>query len=136
VISTVSGLGEIRSGASPRFRRHRPDSRSHFSRPANTNHASLRGGAVGRDDVRWRADGGRRGPGRGAGSFGRAEPGEPETGANVFRLPPTLRDVPGLFAQAGDSPSDSIRPRPTYRIRMACKRSGVRIPVAPPRSNI
>ena len=67
----------------------------------------------------------------GAASFGRAEPGEPEKGANVFGLPPTLRDVPGLFAQAGGSPSDSIRPRPTYRMRMACKRSGVRIPIAP-----
>jgi hypothetical protein len=35
--------------------------------------------------------------------------GEPGTGANVFRPPPTLRDVPGLLAQAGGSPSDSIR---------------------------
>jgi hypothetical protein len=52
-------------------------------------------------------------------------------GASVFRLPRTPRDVLRPFLQVGDSPFDSVRRRSTYRIRMACKRSGVRIPVAP-----
>jgi hypothetical protein len=52
-------------------------------------------------------------------------------GANVFRLPPTPCDGPGLLAQAGGSPSDPIRRRRTHEFRMACKRSGVRIPIAP-----
>jgi hypothetical protein len=50
----------------------------------------------------------------------------------VFRLPRTPRDVLRPFLQVGGSPFDSVRRRSTYRIRMACKRSGVRIPVAPP----
>jgi len=52
-------------------------------------------------------------------------------GASVFRLPRTPRDVLRPFLQVGDSPFDSVRRRSTYRIRMACKRSGVRIPIAP-----
>src|ERR1019366_1940149 len=57
--------------------------------------------------------------------------GEPVWGATVFRLCQTVPDGFRALLQVGGSPSDSIRPRPTYRIRMACKRSGVRIPVAP-----
>jgi hypothetical protein len=56
---------------------------------------------------------------------------EPGKGANVFRLSPTPEDAPGLFAQAVGSTSESIRPTQTHRVRTACKRSGVRIPVAP-----
>ena len=52
-------------------------------------------------------------------------------GASVFRLPQTSCDLLRPFLQVGDSPFDSVRLRSTYRIRMACKRSGVRIPVAP-----
>jgi hypothetical protein len=54
--------------------------------------------------------------------------GEPGTGATAFRLAPTSGDGPGLFAQAGGSPSDSNRPMPTYRIRMACRGLGFESP--------
>src|ERR1022692_4967766 len=60
-------------------------------------------------------------------------PGEPVVGANVVRL---LQTVPGSrrpFLQVGGSPSDSARLRQTDWLRMACKRSGVRIPIASPR---
>jgi len=56
--------------------------------------------------------------------------GGPGTGPTVLRLPPTFGDVSRLFAQAGGSPSDSIRHRPTHRLRMACRRLEVRIPLA------
>jgi hypothetical protein len=52
-------------------------------------------------------------------------------GANVFGRRQTRRDLLGRFRQVGGSPFDSNRPRQTRRIRMACKRSGVRIPIAP-----
>jgi hypothetical protein len=65
-----------------------------------------------------------------------AAPGgrEPVLGATVFRLAQTVPDGTRALVQAGGSPFDVARRRPTYRIRMACKRSGVRIPIAPPRS--
>jgi len=49
----------------------------------------------------------------------------------VFRLLPTPHDPIGAFLQVEGSPFDSVRRRSIYRIRMACKRSGVRIPLAP-----
>jgi hypothetical protein len=49
----------------------------------------------------------------------------------VLRHPSTVLDYPGLLVQVGGSPFDSARPRSTDRIHMACKRSGVRIPLAP-----
>jgi hypothetical protein len=55
---------------------------------------------------------------------------EPETGVSVFSLPPTHRDSAGLFSQAEGSTFDGARRRQTYQIRMACKRSGVRVSVA------
>src|ERR1039457_7221211 len=57
--------------------------------------------------------------------------GEPETGATVFRHPQTHPDPVRQFPQVNGSPFDSLRRRSTDRIRMACKRSGVRIPIAP-----
>ena len=59
---------------------------------------------------------------------------EPETGATVFRHPRTHRDPVRQLLLVSGSLLDSLRRRPTNRIRMACKRSGVRIPIAPPRS--
>ena len=128
-ISTVSGLGEIRSGASPRFRRPSARFPPPFQPAANTNHASLRSGAVGRDDVRWHADGGRRGPGRGGSLLrpGRAggarngsqriqAPSHPARrsrtvragGRLPVRLHPTQADVPnahGMQEVSGSSPA-------------------------------
>jgi hypothetical protein len=52
-------------------------------------------------------------------------------GANVFRLPQTPCDPLRPFLQVRGSPFDSFRRKSTSRIRMACKRSGVRIPIAP-----
>jgi hypothetical protein len=49
----------------------------------------------------------------------------------VVRLAQTVPDFRRPFLQVGGSPSDSARPRQTDRLRMACKRSGVRIPIAP-----
>src|SRR5450759_859864 len=57
--------------------------------------------------------------------------GEPETGATVFRHPQTHPDPVRQFPQVSGSPLDSLRRKSTDRIRMACKRSGVRIPIAP-----
>ena len=48
-----------------------------------------------------------------------------------MRRPPTVPDCSGLLVQVGGSPSDSAGLGSTDQIRMACKRSGVRIPVAP-----
>jgi hypothetical protein len=50
----------------------------------------------------------------------------------VFRLAQTVPDGVRALMQAGGSPFDYAGRRPTHRIRMACKRSGVRIPIAPP----
>jgi hypothetical protein len=45
--------------------------------------------------------------------------------------PPTVPDRPRQLAQVRGSPSDPARRSSTDQIRMACKRSGVRIPLAP-----
>ena len=52
-------------------------------------------------------------------------------GANVVRRHATRRDPRGQFAQVSGSPIDSSRLSRTYRTLMACRRSGVRIPLAP-----
>jgi len=52
-------------------------------------------------------------------------------GAIVFRHPQTHPDPLRQFLQVSGSPFDSFRRRSTNRIRMACKRSGVRISIAP-----
>src|ERR1035441_2309068 len=57
-------------------------------------------------------------------------PGEPVVGANVVRLLQTVPDSRRPFLQVGGSPSDSARLRQTDWLRMACKRSWVRIPIA------
>jgi hypothetical protein len=49
----------------------------------------------------------------------------------VVRHPPTVPARPGLLVQVVGSPSDSAGLGSTDLIRMACKRSGVRIPLAP-----
>jgi hypothetical protein len=59
-------------------------------------------------------------------------PGEPVVGANVVRLLQTVPDSRRPFLQVGGSPSDSARLRQTDWLRMACKRSGVRTPIASP----
>ena len=59
---------------------------------------------------------------------------EPGTGASAFSRPPTHRDLPGSFALTRRSPFDFARPPRTSRTYMACRRSGVRIPLAPLRS--
>jgi hypothetical protein len=60
------------------------------------------------------------------------EPREPGKGANVFRLPWTHGDALGSFHLARGSLLDSVRPSQTHKNYMACRRSGVRIPLAPP----
>ena len=56
--------------------------------------------------------------------------GEPVWGATVFRLAQTVPDGVIALIQGG-SPFDCAGRRPTYRIRMACKRSAVRARLAP-----
>ena len=53
----------------------------------------------------------------------------------MFRLARTVPDGIRALMQAGGSPFDCAGRRPTYRIRMACKRSAVRARLAPPRSD-
>ena len=60
--------------------------------------------------------------------------GEPVWGATVFRLAQTVPDGVRALIQVGGSAFDYTGRRPTYRIRMACKRSAVRARLAPPRS--
>jgi hypothetical protein len=50
----------------------------------------------------------------------------------VLRRLPTHRDLLGSFALVRGSPFDSVRPCQTSGTCMACRRSGVRIPLAPP----
>jgi hypothetical protein len=50
----------------------------------------------------------------------------------VFRRSPTHRDPLGWFALVRGSPFDSGRLSQTSRTCMACRKSGVRIPLAPP----
>jgi hypothetical protein len=57
---------------------------------------------------------------------------EPGTGANAFRRSPTHCHPPGSFVLARGSPIDPGRPSQTSGSCMACRRSGVRIPLAPP----
>ncbi len=52
----------------------------------------------------------------------------------MFRLRQTRLDGSRAFSQVSGSPLDSLRLGSIYRIRMACKRSGVQIPIAPRRS--
>jgi hypothetical protein len=59
------------------------------------------------------------------------EPREPGTGANMVRQSPTHRDPLGVFALVRGSPLDSGRLSRTSRTCMACRRSGVRISLAP-----
>jgi hypothetical protein len=59
---------------------------------------------------------------------------EPGTGANAFSRLPTHRDLLGSFALVRGSRFDSGRLPRTCMSYMACRRSGVRIPLAPPRS--
>jgi hypothetical protein len=56
---------------------------------------------------------------------------EPVSGATVFRLAPTVPDGSRPLMQVGGSPFDHARRRSTDQSRMACKRSGVRISLAP-----
>ena len=53
-------------------------------------------------------------------------------GATVFRWSPTHRDPIRSFALVRGSPIDSGRLSRTSGNCMACRRSGVRIPLAPP----
>jgi hypothetical protein len=57
--------------------------------------------------------------------------GEPVWGATVFRLCQTVPDGFRALLQVGGSPFDSAGLRSPDGFRMACKRSGVRIPIAP-----
>jgi hypothetical protein len=57
---------------------------------------------------------------------------EPVWGATVFRLAQTAADGARALVQVAGSPFDVAGRRPTYRIRMACKRSAVRARLAPP----
>ena len=52
----------------------------------------------------------------------------------MFRLAQTVSDRFRVLVQVGGAPLDVAGRRPTYRIRMACKRSAVRARLAPPRS--
>jgi hypothetical protein len=52
-------------------------------------------------------------------------------GANIAGRHAARRDPRGQFAQVSGSPIDSYRPSRIYRRWMACRRSGVRIPLAP-----
>ena len=61
----------------------------------------------------------------------RMELREPAKGANVFRRLSTHRDLLGSFALVRGSPFDSVRLSQTSGTCMACRRSGVRIPLAP-----
>ena len=53
-------------------------------------------------------------------------------GATVVRQPQTVLDCFRALVQVAGSPPDSAGRRSIGRIRMACKRSGVRISLAPP----
>jgi hypothetical protein len=65
---------------------------------------------------------------RGAGASNRG----PGTGASVLGLPLTHRDPLRLFSQVRGFSFGLVRPYRTNGTLMACRRSGVRIPVAPP----
>jgi hypothetical protein len=56
---------------------------------------------------------------------------EPVLGANVFRLTQTAPDCLRVLLQVGGSPFDCAGLGSTDRMRMACKRPGVRVPLAP-----
>ena len=56
---------------------------------------------------------------------------EPVLGATVFSLPQTVPDCPGALVQVGGSPFDCAGLGSTDWMRMACKRPGVRVPLAP-----
>ena len=49
----------------------------------------------------------------------------------MFRLPQTVPDSPRALVQVGGSPFDCAGLGSTGRTRMACKRPGVRVPLAP-----
>jgi hypothetical protein len=49
----------------------------------------------------------------------------------VFRLAQTLPDYLGVLVLVGGSPFDCAGLGWTDRVRMACKRPGVRVPLAP-----
>jgi hypothetical protein len=49
----------------------------------------------------------------------------------VFRFPQTVPDCPGVLVLVGGSPFDCAGLGSTGRMRMACKRPGVRVPLAP-----
>jgi hypothetical protein len=53
----------------------------------------------------------------------------------VFRLAQTVPDYLGVLVQMGGSPFDCAGRGSTDRMRMACKRPGVRVPLAPPQIN-
>jgi hypothetical protein len=50
----------------------------------------------------------------------------------VFRLPQTTSDCLGALMQVEGSPFDCAGLGSTDGMRMACKRPGVRVPLAPP----
>ena len=66
--------------------------------------------------------------GRAQGLYGSREPA---LGANVFRLDQTAPDCLRVLLQVGGSPFDCAGRGSTDRMRMACKRPGVRVPLAP-----
>src|SRR6266702_4138157 len=59
---------------------------------------------------------------------------EPVWEATMLRFLQTVRDFFGVLMQLGGSPFDCSGRGSTDQNRMACKRPGVRVPLAPPRS--
>jgi hypothetical protein len=49
----------------------------------------------------------------------------------MFRLPQTMPDYLGTLSQVGGYAFDCAGPGSTDWVRMACKRPGVRVPLAP-----
>jgi len=66
--------------------------------------------------------------GRAKGRYGSREP---DLGANMFRLNQTALDCLRTLLQVRGSPVDCAGPGSTDRMHMACKRPGVRVPLAP-----
>ena len=66
--------------------------------------------------------------GRAKGLYGSREP---DLGANVFMLGQTAPDCLRALLQVRGSPFDCAGLGSTDRMRMACKRPGVRVPLAP-----
>jgi hypothetical protein len=67
----------------------------------------------------------------GGGAGAGMEAGSQFWGANVFRLAQMASDCLGALVQVGGSPFDCAGLGSTDWMRMACKRPGVRVPLAP-----